>query len=45
MDERKDSERTSTKNRTTAERKSDREVVVRRTFDAPARIEIGRAHV
>ncbi len=38
MDVRKDSERTSLKNRTTVERKSDREVVVRRTFNAPARI-------
>jgi uncharacterized protein YndB with AHSA1/START domain len=38
MDVRKDSERTSMKNRTTVERKSDREVVVTRTFNAPARI-------
>jgi uncharacterized protein YndB with AHSA1/START domain len=38
MDVRKDSERTSVKNRTMVERKSDREVVVTRTFNAPARI-------
>jgi uncharacterized protein YndB with AHSA1/START domain len=38
MDVRKDSERTSPKNRTTVERKSDREVVVTRTFNAPPRI-------
>ncbi|HYI12599.1 MAG TPA: SRPBCC domain-containing protein [Thermoanaerobaculia bacterium] len=38
MDVRKDSERTSIKNRTTVERKSDREVVVTRTFHAPAHI-------
>src|SRR5688572_13401013 len=38
MDVRKDSELTSMKNRTTVERKSDREVAVTRTFDAPARI-------
>ena len=38
MDVRKDSEGTSMKNRTTVERKSDREVVVTRTFNAPARI-------
>ncbi|MEA2464945.1 MAG: hypothetical protein QOJ98_2692 [Acidobacteriota bacterium] len=38
MDVRKDSERTSMKDRTTVERKSDREVVVTRTFNAPARI-------
>src|SRR5688572_18310955 len=38
MDVRKDSERTSMKNRTTVERKSDRELVVTRTFNAPARI-------
>ena len=38
MDVRKDGERTSVKNRTTVERKSDREVVVTRTFNAPARI-------
>jgi uncharacterized protein YndB with AHSA1/START domain len=38
MDVRNDSQRTSVKNRTTVERKSDREVVVTRTFDAPARI-------
>jgi uncharacterized protein YndB with AHSA1/START domain len=38
MDVRKDSERTSMKNRTTVDRKSDREVVVTRTFNAPARI-------
>jgi uncharacterized protein YndB with AHSA1/START domain len=38
MDVRKDSDGTSMKNRTTVERKSDREVVVTRTFNAPARI-------
>ena len=38
MDERRDSELTPMKNRTTVERKSDRELVVTRTFDAPARI-------
>jgi uncharacterized protein YndB with AHSA1/START domain len=38
MDERRESEPTPTKNRTTVERKSDRELVVTRTFDAPARI-------
>src|SRR3954462_12598287 len=38
MDVRKDSERTSMKNRTTVERKSDRELVVTRTFNGPARI-------
>jgi uncharacterized protein YndB with AHSA1/START domain len=37
MDERNDSEATSMKNRTTVERTSERELVVRRTFDAPAR--------
>ena len=38
MDVRKDSELTSLKNRTTVERKSDRELVVTRTFNAPARL-------
>ena len=38
MDAKRDSERTSMKNRTTVERKSDRELVVTRTFNAPARI-------
>jgi len=38
MDARKENEPTPTKNRTTAERKSDRELVVTRTFNAPARI-------
>ncbi len=38
MDERRESEPGPTKNRTTVERKSDRELVVTRTFDAPARI-------
>lgn len=33
-----ESESTPTKNRTTAERKSERELVVRRTFNAPARL-------
>src|SRR5262245_25166265 len=38
MEARTENERAATKNRTTVERKSDREVVVSRTFDAPARI-------
>jgi len=38
MDARKDSEPNSTTNRTTVEPKSEREIVVTRTFDAPARI-------
>jgi uncharacterized protein YndB with AHSA1/START domain len=38
MDARRDSEPTPMKNRTTVERKSEREVVVTRTFNAPARI-------
>ena len=38
MDERRDSEPTPMKNRTTVERKSERELVVTRTFNAPARI-------
>jgi uncharacterized protein YndB with AHSA1/START domain len=38
MDVRKDGEGSSMKNRTKVERKSDREVVVTRTFNAPARI-------
>lgn len=38
MDATKVSEPTSIKNRTTAERKSDRELVATRTFNAPARI-------
>ena len=38
MDARKESERTPMNNRTTAERTSDRELVVTRTFNAPARI-------
>jgi len=38
MNARRESEATPMKNRTTAERKSDREVVVTRTFNAPARI-------
>src|SRR3954465_1739052 len=38
MSARKDAELTPTKNRTTVEPKSEREVVVTRTFDAPARI-------
>src|SRR4051812_24052097 len=37
MDARKESEQTM-KNRTTVERKSERELVVTRTFDGPARI-------
>ena len=38
MDARRESEATPMKNRTTVERKSEREVVVTRTFNAPARI-------
>ena len=38
MDARRESERTAVKNRTTVERKSDREVVVTRTINGPARI-------
>jgi len=38
MDERRESERTPIKNRTTVERKSERELVVTRTFNGPARI-------
>ncbi len=38
MDARRASEPTPMKNRTTVERKSEREVVVTRTFNAPARI-------
>ena len=38
MDARQGSEPTPVKNRTTVERRSERELVVTRTFDAPARI-------
>jgi len=38
MDKRKDSDANPTKNSTTAERKSDRELVVTRTFNGPAQI-------
>jgi uncharacterized protein YndB with AHSA1/START domain len=38
MDARRESEPTPMKNRTTSERKSERELVVTRTFNAPARI-------
>jgi hypothetical protein len=38
MDARRETEPAPAKNRTTVERTSDREVVVRRTFNAPARI-------
>ena len=38
MDARRESEPTSTKNRTTVERTSERELVVTRTFNGPARI-------
>jgi uncharacterized protein YndB with AHSA1/START domain len=38
MDARKESELSFVKNRTTAERKSEREIVVTRTFNAPPRI-------
>src|SRR6187549_703630 len=38
MDARKESDLTPVKNHTTVERKSERELVVTRTFDGPARI-------
>jgi uncharacterized protein YndB with AHSA1/START domain len=38
MDAKRESEPTPMKNRTTVERKSEREIVVTRTFNAPARI-------
>ena len=38
MDARRDSEPTPMKNRTTVERKSERELVTTRTFNAPARV-------
>ena len=38
MDAKKENDTSSTKSRTQVERKSDRELVVTRTFDAPARI-------
>ena len=38
MDARRESESRPVKNRTTVERKSDRELVVTRTFNGPARI-------
>src|SRR4249920_815691 len=38
MDERRESEATPTKNRTTVERKSERELVVTRTVNGPARL-------
>ena len=38
MDARRESEPTPMKNRTTVERKSERELVVTRTFNAPARV-------
>src|SRR3954466_9413077 len=38
MDERRESEATPTKNRTAVERKSERELVVTRTVDGPARL-------
>ena len=38
MDARRESEATPMKNRTTVERKSDRELVVTRTFNGPARL-------
>jgi len=38
MDARRDSEPAAMKNRATVERKSERELVVTRTFDIPARI-------
>ena len=45
MDARRESEPAPMKNRTTVERKSDRELVVTRTFDAPPRIENGTTYV
>ena len=38
MDARNESQSTTTKNRTTVERKSERELIVKRTVNAPARI-------
>ena len=38
MDARKDTDRTTVKNQTTTERKSERELVFTRTFNAPAHI-------
>ena len=38
MDAGKKNEATSMKNRTTVERKSERELVITRTFDGPARL-------
>jgi uncharacterized protein YndB with AHSA1/START domain len=38
MDERRESEPISVQNRTTVERKSEREIIVTRTFNGPARI-------
>ena len=38
MDARREGEATPMKNRTTVERKSEREIVVTRTFNGPARI-------
>jgi len=38
MDARRESEPAATKNRTTVERRSDREIVVTRTFNGPARL-------
>lgn len=38
MDAKRESEPAPTKNRTTVERRSEREIVVTRTFDAPARL-------
>ena len=38
MDAKNESEPTTMKNRTTVERKSERELIVTRTFDGPARI-------
>src|SRR5262252_7827727 len=38
MDAKRESEPTQVKNRTTAERKSERELVITRTFNGPARL-------
>ena len=38
MDAKRESEATPTKNRTVVERKSEREIVVTRTINAPARL-------
>ena len=44
MDARRESKPTPMKNRTTVERKSERELVVTRTFNGPARIVFEEKH-